>query len=297
MSITDSQLQAWAQAPSATKYITTRNRIEKALVEKFGSNIQVYLQGSYKNSTHVKAESDVDIIVEYTPAYYPGLHQLSEQERIKYHELHTNHDYTFAQFKTDVFDVLKNEFTPEEVEKGQKSIKVLKNDQRVNADVIACFTHQRFTSPSEFDPGAVGIHFFTDAGQEVINFPRQHHENGESKNHEDRTNGKYKDFVRIYKNLRYKLVDEGLLEDDEIASHFIECLVWNVPDGYFDGSDYPEILKAVTAQVWSDMKPENKPHDKYAYIHDLKWLFKGDSTYSPEKAQKFMTKVWEFAEF
>ena len=30
---------------------------------------------------------------------------------------------------------------------------------------------------------------------------------------------------------------------------------------------------------------------------DLIWLFKGNASYTPEKAAKFMSKVWSFAEF
>lgn len=294
MNISNTQLQTWAQAPSATKYIATRNRIEKAVKDKFGSNVDVYLQGSYKNSTHVRSESDVDIIVEYTPAYYPGFLNVSAEEQAIYHRQHTNHDYVFSQFKSDVLSVLEKEFSVGEVKRGEKSIKVLKNESRVNADVIACFTHKRYISATKHD--AVGIQFFMDSGDEVVNFPKQHHENGEDKNSDTRTDGKYKDMVRIYKNIRYKLIDAGILADNEIASHFIECLVWNVPDSYFNGA-HADILRFVTAKIWTDMKAGKDPHNNYSYIHNLHWLFKQNLVYTPEKAEKFMSKVWSFSGF
>jgi hypothetical protein len=298
MNITEEQFKIWAQAPSATKYITTRARIERALKDKFGSKIDVYLQGSYKNSTNVRSESDVDIIVEYTPAYYPGFFGVSDEEQAKYYrEIHSPHDYNFPQFKDDVESVLQTEFSTTEVQRGDKAIKVLKNDYRVNADIIACFTHKRYISYSDFDPAAVGIHFFTDKGVKVVNFPNQHHQNGEDKNHPTRTNGKYKDMVRIYKNINYKLIDEGRLTDKEIPSHFIECLVWNVPDIFFKKSSYSEILKTVTAVVWADMDTKKDPHNSYSYVHDLVWLFKGNSEYTPQLAEKFMSSVWSFAGF
>lgn len=298
MLISNDQLKTWANAPSATKYIVTRNRIEKALKNKFGSDIEVYLQGSYKNSTNVRAESDVDIIVEYTPAYYPGFFQVSDEDKARYYrETHISHGYNFSEFKNDVQAVLENEFSVPEVKRGEKSIKVLKNDSRVNADVIACFTHKRYINHSAYDPNAVGIHFFTDNGDEVINFPKQHHQNGEDKNHQLRTNEKYKDMVRIYKNIRYKLVDEGVLADKEVPSHFIECLVWNVPDYCFQQSSYSDILKTVTAVVWTDMDAAKDPLNNYSYIHDLMWLFKGNSEYTPQLASKFMSKIWDFAGF
>lgn len=299
MNITEEQLKIWTQAPSATKYIATRNRIEKALKNKFGTKIDVYLQGSYKNSTNVRSESDVDIIVEYTLAHYPGLYLISEEEKARYYrETHNSHPYKFFDFKKDVYNALKEEFSDSEVKKGEKSIKVLKNESRVNADVIACFTHQRYINYSDIDPDATGIHFFTEKGQEVFNFPRQHHQNGEDKNSPARTNGKYKDAVRIYKNINSKLIDGGFLKEGEIPSHFIECLVWNAPDYCFKYSSYSDILKYVTATVNVDMFDSTKdPYNKYAYIHDLKWLFQGNSTYTPSMANKFMNSVWNFAGF
>lgn len=290
--ITEDQLKVWAIPPSAFKYIATRDRIEKALINKFGGNIRVYLQGSYKNSTNTKSESDVDIVVEYTPAYYPGFFGMSEEQITEYHRVTTKHDYTFSQFKLDVFNVLLNEFSAAEVLWHPKCIRVLKNESRVNADVVACFTHQRYIDPYTFD--AVGIHFFMDSGEEVVNFPVQHHKNGEDKN--TGTSGKFKDTVRIYKNIMQKLVDSGKLKDDEAPSHFIESLVWNVSNPHFQGT-YVEILKSITGKVWHDMKSEKDPYNNYSKIHNIEWLFKGNAVPTPAQAQGFMGKVWSFLEF
>lgn len=293
--ITEDQLKSWATAPSAFKYIVTRERIEKALVDKFGGKIKVYLQGSYKNSTNIRSESDVDIIAEYIPAYYPGFFRMTQEQVTHYHSITTKHDYTFSQFKTDVYDTLVEEFSAKEVIRHPKCIRVLKNEYRVNADVVACFTHKRYTDPFTFD--AVGVQFFLDdSGKEVINFPIQHHKNGEDKNGLLQTRGKFKDSVRIYKNIMQKLVDSKDLKDDEIPSHFIESLIWNVPNPHFIGN-YTEIIKSITSKVWSDMKEENDPYNKYSKIHDYEWLFKGETFNTPASAQKFMEKVWIFAGF
>ncbi|MBI2314766.1 nucleotidyltransferase [Candidatus Daviesbacteria bacterium] len=289
--ITEDQLKIWATPPSAVKYIATRERIEKALIKKFGGNITVYLQGSYKNKTNTKSESDVDIVVEYTPAYYPGFFDMSAEQIAEYHRVTIKHDYTFSQFKLDVYKVLLDEFSDKEVKWHPKCIRVLKNENRVNADVVVCFTHQRYTDPYAFD--AVGIHFFMDSGEEVVNFPVQHHKNGEDKNTE--TDGKFKDTVRIYKNIMQALVDSEKLKDEDAPSHFIESLVWNVSSPHFQGT-YVEILKSVTGKVWHDMKLEKDPYNNYKKIHELEWLFKGNVVYTPIHAQTFMGKVWNFLE-
>lgn len=287
--ILEDQLKIWATAPAATKYIATRNKIEKILVEKFGGQIKVYLQGSYKNSTNIRSESDVDIVVEYTPAFYPGFFGMNQEQIDEYHRIHTTHDYTFSKFKSDAHKALVDGFSPTEVLWHPKCIRVLKDQNRVNADVVVCFTHKRHTSPSDYD--AEGIHFFMDSGEKVVNFPLQHHKNGEDKN--TNTGGKYKDAVRIYKNIMYKLVDDGKLGKDEIPSHFIESLIWNVPNPYFTGA-YNEMLNSLSNKVQEDMKLENDPYNNYSKIHNLEWLFKGNPTHTPEIAQGFMAKVSEF---
>lgn len=287
--VTEEQLTTWAKPPSAFKYIITRDLIEKALVKKFGNKIKVYLQGSYKNSTNIRGESDVDIVVEYLPAYYPGFFGMTAEQIARYHSITTKHDYTFSQFKSDVYATLVEEFSPKEVLRRPKCITVIKNANRVNADVVACFTHQRYTDPYSFD--ATGIHFFMDSGQEVVNFPIQHHKNGEDKNTE--TEGKFKDTVRIYKNIMQKLVDSKEIKDDDAPSHLIESVIWNVPKDHFNGS-YKEILKSVTTKVWNDMKPERDPYNNYAKIHNLEWLFRGNASHSPDQVKSFMGKVWIF---
>lgn len=285
--ISEDQFKIWAAAPSATKYIVTREKIEKILTYKFGENIKVYLQGSYKNSTNTRSDSDVDIVVEYTPGYYPGFLGMSEEQIAQYHARTTKHNYNFSQFKLDVYATLLKQFPSGDVVWHPKCIRVLKNENRVNADVVACFTHQRYINPYEFD--AQGIQFFTDSGEEVVSFPIQHYENGESKNIE--TTGKFKDAVRVYKNINQKLVDLNELEDGEFPSHLIESLVWNLPKDNFIGG-YSEIIKSVTRKIWNDMKEENDPYNKYSKIHNLEWLFKGNAKHTPDQVQAFMWKVW-----
>lgn len=78
----------------------------------------------------------------------------------------------------------------------------------------------------------------------MTNFPKDHKENGENKNAQHRTDEKFKDFVRIFKNLRGLLVDLELLKQDQVASYNIECLVYNTPDNHFS-PDYQASLKNI----------------------------------------------------
>lgn len=291
MAIKNDQLSNWAKAPSETEETKCQNtvaRITNTLKIKFGNKIDIYLQGSYKNRTNVKQESDVDIVVEYLPAYYPGLYFLSDiDKQIYYQDVHSPHDYNVEQFKTAVYKVLTDEFDTGEVKTKPKCIRVNKNSYRVNADVIACFGHHRLKTPYMIEEE--GIHFKTDSGIEVFSFPKQHHKNGEAKN--ITTGGKYKDTVRILKNIRDRLVEGGIIVDEEITSFFLECFVWNVPYQHFQKSTYYDTTRAVIAQIWNDMRDPIKANE-YREVSNLKWIFKGQTVRSHQQVENFMLKAW-----
>lgn len=252
MNITEEQLVQLAKAPSETeeeKCRMARERIEKALRAEFGDSIRVFLQGSYKNRTNVKQESDVDIIVEYTGTYFHELHMLSPQELQRYWELHVPVKYPYHKFKDDVTRILTTEFDQGEVKRVDKCVKVFKNGERVHADVIPCFTHNCYSTATTV--AYKGIHFITDTGVDTFNYPEHHHENGEVKN--IITKGRFKDMVRILKNIRYDLIDAGKIAEKDMASYFIESLVWNLPNPIFIGAENSTMLKNVMVLIYGDM--------------------------------------------
>jgi tRNA nucleotidyltransferase (CCA-adding enzyme) len=66
MAINEDQLKRWATAPSETEETKCQNAVRlitNAIKERFGSDVTVFLQGSYKNRTNVRQDSDVDIVV------------------------------------------------------------------------------------------------------------------------------------------------------------------------------------------------------------------------------------------
>ena len=67
MAIPQTQLDTWSHQGSITNSANTGNSIKNA-IDAFqgfadGVNYNVYLQGSYKNSTNVYGDSDVDVVV------------------------------------------------------------------------------------------------------------------------------------------------------------------------------------------------------------------------------------------
>ena len=89
-------------------------------------------------------------------------------------------------------------------------------------------------------------------GQWTISCPEQHRANAVAKN--DATRGRFKDVVRILKNLRTEMSEKKLLTVD-VSSFFIECLIYNVEEGFFAGEPSAHyarvrrILQRIMAQM------------------------------------------------
>lgn len=293
MKITEEQLSRWAKPPSETeegKCQTAVSQITDAIRAKFGSDVTIILQGSYKNRTNVRLDSDVDIAVRHNGYYFPDVSGMSESDKTTYWANFVSSSYTFTQFKNDIQNVLINKFGATAVERKNKCIKVNGSSQRVNADVVPCFVHNRFKTPSIIE--AEGIEFVTDAGIHVYSFPEQHYDNGVSKN--DNTGRMYKPIVRILKNVRNELVDKNIITLDAAPSFFLECLVWNVlPNTHFQKDTYSAATRAIVATVWNEMGESEKANN-YAEVSNLKWLFRGNPDRSYQQARTFMQHAWDF---
>jgi tRNA nucleotidyltransferase (CCA-adding enzyme) len=75
--IAESQLDIWASQGPTAQFTDTYNRIRDKLLDKGApyplSDTEVFLQGSYKNDTNVYGDSDVDIVLCHTGAFYKDL--------------------------------------------------------------------------------------------------------------------------------------------------------------------------------------------------------------------------------
>jgi tRNA nucleotidyltransferase (CCA-adding enzyme) len=86
MPIPESQLDTWSRQGAVTTAKATHESIRNALTA-FSSPIrqmfadgsaEIYLQGSYKNDTNIRGDSDVDIVAELNTTFYSNL---TEQEK------------------------------------------------------------------------------------------------------------------------------------------------------------------------------------------------------------------------
>ena len=177
----------------------------------------IYLQGSYPNHTNIRGDSDVDVVVESTNAFY---HNVPEQLREQY-GLATPASYSWHQFRAEVKQALVNYYGLGAVADGNKSLKVAGHGSRLNADVVPCNTFRRYDNHRQY---ASGMTFWTRSGVQIVNFPKAHLNNGSDKN--GRCSTSYKPSVRMFKNARNRA-------GNDYPSYFSECSIYNVPDYCF----------------------------------------------------------------
>ncbi len=290
MQVDEEQVNRWANPPSETENEKCENavsQISEALRSYFGNKIYFIRQGSHRNRTNVRLDSDIDLAVVHKDYHFPYIGFLSDADRQLYNANFVKADYPFSQFKNDVHEVMKKKFGDTLVTRENKCLKVSGNSYRVNADVVPAYEHSRYSSYGVISDK--GIELVADkTTSRVYSFPEQHYENGVKKN--DNTGRSYKSVVRILKNIRNRFVDEGSLDIKTMPSYFIESLVWNVPDSYFQGSTWRDDAESAALKIWDDMQnPEIA--NNYLEVSRLIWLFRGQNRV-PKQAEDFMLRAW-----
>lgn len=239
MAISEAQLTTWSHQGSITQSASTYETIRKVLEDPkapyASRTFEIFLQGSYGNDTNIYADSDVDIVMCLTSVFYPDITNLSVADKARYEAQRSSGSYDFATFKREVTSWLKQNFG-NGVRAGNKAIFVPGNGARRDADVLACAQHKRYYSfPISGTPDVRnGICFWTNAGEYIVNFPKQHSANCTSKHQS--TSQWFKPTVRIFKNMRNAMIDRGYLTEGRAPSYFLEGMLWNVPKENFVGS-------------------------------------------------------------
>jgi len=222
---------------SAAAYTSIKAALAHERSRVRAMNPEIYLQGSYGNSTNIYADSDVDVVVQYNSAWYPDVSKLPAAQQQVYQSAYSNSAYVWKQFQADVIESLRAYYGVAAVVPGNKAIKVRVPNGRT-VDVVPAFQFRQY---SLFQSPAVelhieGVRFEDKSGRVVVNYPKLHIENGEAKNGQARTSGRYKQTVRMFKNARNCAIERRILAADAAPSYFIECVLYNVPDTYFSGA-------------------------------------------------------------
>lgn len=232
MPIPESQLDTWSHQGSVTQssntYNTIKNILEASTTPYAGKNYKVFLQGSYGNDTNIYAESDVDIVIRLDDCFHSDLTNLPEEDKAAYKTAFNDATYTHVDFKRDVLSVLEAQYGAA-AKAGDKAIAIAANGSRRKSDVIAAIQFRRYLKfKSTADSSYVdGVCFFNAAGERIANYPKQHSANLTTKH--QAASKLLKPMARVFKNMRSRLVDDGLIEPGIAPSYFIEGLIYNVP--------------------------------------------------------------------
>jgi hypothetical protein len=240
MAIPRNQLETWSHqgaiAGSRDTYAKVKQNLEAAntpYASKTAS--KVFLQGSYCNDTNIYSESDVDIIIVATGMFQSDKTELSEEEKKAFAKSFKDAAYTHLEFADDVLKALTNTFGTD-AKRGTKAISIDARNNRRKADVIPAIEFRRYRKFNGiYDQSYYsGICFYDKSGEMIANYPKQHSANMTTKHQS--TNGWLKPMVRILKNMRSRMVEDGLIKEGSAPSYYIEGLLYNVPDDKYTDS-------------------------------------------------------------
>jgi hypothetical protein len=291
----ESQLKIWASQGPTPQFTDTYNRIRGNLLDNGApyplADTEVFLQGSYKNDTNVYGDSDVDVVLCHTGAFYRDLSRLSPEDQRAYDAAAWGTvTYGYADFKRDATTYITRLYN--NVKAGKKALYIPGGTSgRRNADVLIAARFRRYYEfkSSQNQRYDEGVCFSSQGGSVVENFPKLHATNCTTKH--QNTNGWFKAMVRIFKNMRNTMIGNGLLADGVAPSYFIEGMLYNVPNDKFGGSYQQSWIKCFNYIVSTD-------RDKLVCASYMHWLVRDDSqtSWSVANFNTFtasLKKYWE----
>lgn len=290
----ESVFQTWGQRPSQTEQDKCENAeraIRKAIRasdQLADGSIDILAQGSYRNRTNVRRDSDVDICVLGRDVFFFDLPERMTREDFG---LTNPGNYTYYTYKDEVEQALRSHFGTTAVTRGNKAFDVHENTYRVDADVVACFEHRRYSRHGGY---AEGTELHPDNGGRIINWPQQNYDNGVSKN--SATGRRFKAVVRILKRLRNEMAEAGIAAATPMSSFLIECLVWNVPNEGFGHAKHKGDVRYALAHLWNETRSDDTCSE-WGEINELKYLFRSVQPWTREQANAFLQAAWNYVGF
>lgn len=248
---------------------------------------EVFAQGSYANNTNVRNYSDVDINVCYTDAFYFDLpYGVSREE----YGFTGDVQYSYSRFKDDIESMLVSRFGRNQVQRKNKCLHVVENTYRAEIDVVPTWLYRNYKSRWDYNQG---VALYPDNSYtKVINYPKQHLENGIVKN--NATSRRFKKTVRIVKNLKYKMESDGYYRNDKITSFLIESLIYNLGDGYFNQSEWNELLKVVVDKLWYEAYNNTPYINGFTEVSERLPLFGVSRKWTVDDVRAFFWQLWNY---
>jgi hypothetical protein len=228
--ISDELISRYSSGPPTAK-VNEAKSLREDVKDALGSSYDVFLQGSYRNHTGVADLNDVDIVALNTTLHStvdsgPPLNPVSWDEI-----------FTRVEDRLDAHPRFSGL-----VSRGDKCVKI---DTDLAVDVVPAVYRQ---DPAD-DP--IEVYSFRE-GKRRDNYPRDHWQDGVTKNDAMHTDGSFKPTVRLFKRWA-----RNVLSDPKVApSFYIECAVHHVPDAKFN-ADLAVSFVAVGLYVTQHVKRTN----------------------------------------
>ena len=205
MPIPEQQLATWSHQGAITASKATHEAIRCALRRWdaiHDRNYDVYLQGSYKNSTNIRGSSDVDVVAQINDVFHSNKNDLPFNQRDAHDREYSQATYRLEHFRQDVLDALRNHFGSHSIVEGNKAITVRATSGRLPADVVVCAQLRQYSYffSRQNQDWLEGMTFWTRDRRQITNYPKPHYDNGVRKN--DECTRSYKAGVRVFKNAR-----------------------------------------------------------------------------------------------
>jgi hypothetical protein len=290
LAIPETTLQQWSHQGSVQQSAATYQGIKGVLEDRrapySNRSFSTFLQGSYGNDTNIHSDSDVDVVICTDSVFYYDLSRVDPLGQARFEQAFPGVDaYTYADFKKEVGDWLRYNYG-QDVRTGSKAISIRGNWNRRDADVLPAvqFRHYWSFPDASNSSFAQGIVFWKSDGTKIVNFPKQHSENCTQKH--QRTSSWFKPTVRVFKNMRNRMIAEGFLEDGIAPSYFIEGLLSNAADSCFGHSYERTFLHCMNYLLGFDK-------DKMTCVNGIHWLVRDgqDVCWSSANFSAFMSAV------
>ena len=288
---------AWSKPPGkaeqercdrAVRAIKDAVAVDPTLATK---TVRTFPQGSYRNRTNVRQDSDVDLCVLCEDTFYYDLPAgVSAQDAGIMPAT-----YKFGNYKNDVERALVNRFGRSNVRRGNKAFDVNESSRRVDADATPCFVYRRYVTSRA---GSLQYHEGTaliadDTGRRITNFPQQQYDNGVAKN--EATNRRFKRAVRIVKKLSHEMEEAGVASVRTMASFLIESLIWNAPDHLFGTPSLRDMTQGVIAHLWQNTRVD-AACNAWTEENGIKLLFHDSQSWTCSQANQFLYDAWNYVE-
>lgn len=292
----ESTFREWSKPSSDTEQQKSDNaeRAIKAAIaespELSKRNVIVFPQGSYRNNTNVRLDSDVDICVLCKDVFFYDLP--SDESVTKTSAAITDAQYEYSTFKNEVELALVRKFGRNMVKRGNKAFDIHENTYRVDADAVACFLYRDYYRDIN---GQIqyreGTQLQPDNGGKIENWPDQHYKNGVTKN--NNTSGRFKFMTRVIKRLRNEMEENKFLDAKPAPSYLIECLVWNTPNNYFGNAEFTADIRNIFAHTFNETLAIEKCRE-WVEVNGIKYLFHITQLWTREQANAFLGAAWDY---